>query len=148
MLFLPIDQSIQAVVSYVAAFAFLIPSLVTDIKKKKISVPLCIAGILTGIVLSVVFGDVRASLTGLIPGLCLTAIAYLSKEAIGTGDGLIFTMIGSLFGFWKSIAVLFTALLFAMVIALILLVIKRAGRKTEFPFVPFLLAGVAVSVFV
>ncbi len=147
MFFLPIDQSLKTIITYAAAILFMIPALITDIRKKKINVPLCIGGILAGIALSVAFGDIRVSLTGLIPGVCLTAIAFLSKEAIGAGDGLILMMIGSILGFWKSVAVLFTALLIAMVIALILLAVKKAGRKTSFPFVPFLLAGVTLSAF-
>lgn len=80
-------------------------------------------------------------LPGVLPGLALLLAAVCTKESIGTGDGLLLCVLGVFCGIKKAMAVLGMALVFAALLAVILLVIKRAGKKTELPFLPCLFAG-------
>lgn len=78
---------------------------------------------------------------GLVPGLLLLLLAYVTKESIGTGDGLLLCVVGVFCGLTGTLAVLGTALVLAAGVAAVLLISKRAGRKTELPFLPCLCAG-------
>lgn len=82
---------------------------------------------------------------GTIPGILLLLLAFCSGESIGKGDGLVLFMLGIYCGVAKAVAVLGMALLLVAVLALILLVLKRANRKTELPFLPCLCAGYLLS---
>jgi len=80
-------------------------------------------------------------LAGLIPGIGLLLISFVTKESIGTGDGLVLCVIGMFCGMKQTAAVLGMALILSAVLAMVLLVCKRAGKKTELPFLPCLCAG-------
>ena len=131
----------------ILAAGFLIPALMTDLREKKINIIPCIAGILLAILTAIPTGDIKTALWGLIPGTLIIMTALMTKGAIGLGDGFVLTLTGSFMGFWKCTALLFAALFIAMVISLILLATKKASKKTEFPFVPFICAGFAIAVF-
>jgi len=128
---------------------FLIPALAGDIKERKISLIPCIIGTASGIITGMLTGmGIRDLLFGLIPGLAVIVISILLKGTIGTGDGVILTMLGSFLGLWRTVTVLFTALMISMIVALVLLMLKKVSGKTEFPFVPFICAGFVVSAFI
>ncbi|MBP3570123.1 MAG: prepilin peptidase [Lachnospiraceae bacterium] len=80
-------------------------------------------------------------IVGIIPGLILIGLAFCTKESIGYGDGLVLGVLGLYCGIKKAVAVLGMALLLAAVLAMVLLVLKKAGRKTELPFLPCLCSG-------
>lgn len=73
---------------------------------------------------------------GILPGGMLLLLAYCTGESIGAGDGIVFCMIGAGCGFTRTITILGGALLLAAIVAGMLLVIKKAERKTELPFLP------------
>ena len=75
---------------------------------------------------------------GAIPGALLLVTAICSRESIGIGDGLVLFVLGVFSGALQAVAVLGMALFLAAVMAGILLIIRRAGRKTELPFLPCL----------
>lgn len=78
---------------------------------------------------------------GLVPGVLVLLLAYVTKESIGTGDGLMLCVLGMFCGWRQCLAVLGMALVLSSALAIILLVCKRAGRKTEIPFLPGLFGG-------
>lgn len=89
---------------------------------------------------------------GIIIGLVVLGISKLTKNGIGTGDGLLLCVTGVYLGFWKNLEMFFMALCLAAACSALLLITKRAGRKTQIPFVPFLgiaylilLAGEAIQ---
>ena len=78
---------------------------------------------------------------GAIPGGILLLVSVLTEESIGYGDGLVLLVLGVLCGVAKAVAVLGMALLLAAVLSMVLLALKRVGRKTELPFLPCLCSG-------
>lgn len=78
---------------------------------------------------------------GLVPGAGLLFVAFCTKESIGIGDGMVLCVLGLFCGLRKTMGVLGMALVFCAALAMVLLVLKRAGRKTELPFLPCLFAG-------
>lgn len=78
---------------------------------------------------------------GLIPGVALLLLAYVTRESIGKGDGLVLCVVGVYCGVVRVLAVLGMALVLSSLLAMVLLVARRAGRKTELPFLPCLFAG-------
>ena len=80
-------------------------------------------------------------LFGLVPGILLLLTAFCTRESIGYGDGMVLCVLGLFLGIKNALAVLGMALFLAALPAGLLLVLKRAGRKTELPFLPCLFAG-------
>lgn len=74
-------------------------------------------------------------------GLFCLFLAFVSKEQIGYGDGWIVGIVGMLSGIKTVLAVFVTAMFGMATFSLLLLVFKKGNRKTELPFVPFLLFG-------
>ena len=83
---------------------------------------------------------------GAIPGALLLAIAVCSGESIGIGDGLVLFVLGVFCGASQAVAMLGMALFLVAVLAGVLLIIRRAGRKTELPFLPCLAGGYLLCV--
>lgn len=76
-------------------------------------------------------------------GAVLFAFIYFSKEALGVADGVVLTACGIAFGVYEVVVLCFLASLYAAGYAVVLLLTKRAGRKSRIPFLPFLLLGYA-----
>lgn len=78
---------------------------------------------------------------GTVPGILVVLLAFVTKESIGTGDGLIMCVLGLFCGWRRCLAAFGVALVLSAVLAMVLLVCRRAGRKTELPFLPGLFGG-------
>lgn len=118
-----------------------------DIRNKKIPVlPVVLMGAALLAVRLYKGTDVAGIVCSLIPGTLLFLLAVLSKEKIGRGDALVLLALGCGYGVWQVIGVLGLSLLLAAVVSAVLLIAKKAGRKTELPFVPFLFCGLVVYV--
>lgn len=85
--------------------------------------------------------DFRSRVGGLAVGLLLLFFGYFSKEAVGIADGVIVTVCGIAFGIYETVTLCFFAALYAATFSLVLLLRKKAGRKSRIPFLPFLLLG-------
>ena len=79
--------------------------------------------------------------TGLMPGIVVLVLAFATRESIGTGDGLVVCLLGLFCGWRQCLAVFSMALIVSAVLAMVLLVCRKAGRKTELPFLPGLFGG-------
>ena len=114
---------------------------VTDLKHRRIWWPPAAACTGLGILihLAVPGMEVAESLTGLLPGIVLFAISFASGKAIGTGDCLTLCAYGSMLGFRSVCEVFFTAIAAAALFALLLLISRKADRKSRLAFTPFLL---------
>lgn len=71
-------------------------------------------------------------------GVLLTGVAFLTREAIGYGDGAVTAIAGMMLGLSRIVEILLIALGAAAVVSAVLLMLKKAGRKKELPFIPFL----------
>ena len=121
---------------------------VYDLKQKRVNVAVVAFLALAVLVYRFCTGTgVLMLLAGLVPGAVLVLVAFATKESIGTGDGLVLCVLGMFCGLKQALAVLGTALVLAALLAMILLVLKRAGRKTELPFLPCLCAGYMLGLF-
>lgn len=113
-----------------------------DIKTKQVRVAVLIpfgaAALLWRIIQSAEAADL---LTGVVPGMICLLLSYVTGESIGRGDGLVLCILGLLCGIKVTMAVFGLALVFAAIWAMFLLIWKRAGRKTELPFLPCLSLG-------
>ncbi len=75
------------------------------------------------------------------PGVLMLATGRLSGK-IGSGDGYVLLVIGSILGSVKMMGVFMGSLLLAALTAVVLLIFRKAGKNDEMPFVPFLAAAV------
>lgn len=78
-------------------------------------------------------------LGGILIGILLLFISWISKEAIGRGDGLLMVTCGLYLGFRGNMILLFYGLLLSGITTGVLLITKQLKRKQRVPFVPFLL---------
>lgn len=81
-----------------------------------------------------------------LPGAALLLIAWVTRETIGFGDGASVLLVGGMTGFRNCIWVLCISLTLLSIMAILLLALKRAGKKTKIPYLPFLLAAEGISV--
>ncbi len=78
---------------------------------------------------------------GMAVGLFSLLLSSATREQIGRGDGLVLLCTGCLLGFKGNMLLFMRALLLAAAAAALLLALGKAGKKTAFPFLPFLLAS-------
>ena len=77
--------------------------------------------------------------TGLLPGACLLLGAYVTRGQIASGDGLILLLLGSMTGAAECLVIMMYAFFLAGLAGLLLILFRRADRKSRLPLVPFLL---------
>ena len=89
------------------------------------------------------FGNVsrQSALGGVMIGTVLMVFAYFSREAIGMTDAVLVLVCGAAFGLLETVTFTFFAALYAGVCSGVLLLAKKAGKKTRIPFLPFLFLG-------
>ena len=75
---------------------------------------------------------------GLLLGLLLLGISFVTRGALGKGDGIFLGIIGINLGFSTVFSIFTGALLLAAILAILLMIIKRVNKDTAFPFLPFL----------
>lgn len=85
-----------------------------------------------------------AAFLGVLTGVFLLLISYVSQGGIGAGDGLVFVVMGLVLHVWENSMVLLLALTLSGVVGGSLLVLRRVQRKSMLPFVPFILCGYGV----
>lgn len=76
---------------------------------------------------------------GIIPGLLCLFLGKISQEGIGYGDGYLISIIGMYLGLWKTVGIVMIALFLIGILSVGLLLLQRANRKTQIPFIPALL---------
>lgn len=114
----------------------------TDIRKRRIPIlPVLGMGAVLFALHVVAEKNVFKILCGMIPGMLLLLFSLLSKEKIGMGDAVLLVCLGMGYSFEQVLSMFFCALVLAAVVSGVLLSLKKVGRKTEIPFVPFLLLG-------
>lgn len=117
----------------------------TDFKRKQVSMLLLAVFAIVGILGQLIFRQESAVslVAGVLIGLLVLGVSRLTKGGIGAGDGWILCVTGIYLGFYKNMQLFFTALILSAIAGAGLIIIKKANRKTELAFVPFLLAAYA-----
>lgn len=130
----------------VCIFFFLFLNALYDLRKREI---LLFPTILFGIVgcflplleQNTAYPDI---FTGMLPGLFLFLVRWISSGSIGCGDAILLLCIGLWTGFWDCLLILIGGLLLASIYSAILLLKKTHHRKDQIPFVPFLMLAYLV----
>lgn len=138
----------------VIVFIFLAIGTVWDIKKRTVPEKyLLVWGIVSLFylcVISLIYENnelfIRA-FWGVFPGIICLFLAYVSREQIGYGDGWVLVLAGALLGLERILAIALVALSLVTCLSVVLLAMRKAGRKTVIPFLPFLLlANIIISI--
>ncbi len=126
--------------------AWLLGISIMDIRKCNVSVWMLIPGGLLAVTAIVCRqGDAGDMLKGMLPGVFLLATAFATKKA-GHGDGIVMMFLGILSGGGSSLLIFGISLSLAALVSLVLLVLRKAGKNTRIPFLPFLTAAWLITV--
>ena len=88
--------------------------------------------------------DASDFLMSLMPGVVLILLAFVSRENIGHGDGLLLLCAGPALGSGVTVMGITAGIFACGIISGLLLVFKKVGRKARMPFVPFMTLGMGV----
>lgn len=132
---------------YGLIFFGLLVGVYTDMKERRILVWLYVLELPILFVLNFFLGKLNIMWGITVIGTfgILYAISVLTKEQFGKGDVLVLTMTGAGLGLQKNIIILYVAFWLAFVFSIGLLLLKKADKKTELPFVPFLFAAYSMQ---
>ena len=120
---------------------YLAAASIKDIKKRTVSYWLAMIFGFAAIVIHFLTRESHMMwLSGVLPGIFLLMVAWLTHQSVGYGDGCVMLVIGLFLGASASISILMIALLVLCPISLVLLIWSKDRKKT-LPFVPFLLAA-------
>lgn len=84
--------------------------------------------------------DFFVLLEGILPGVLLLLLAFFTKNA-GSGDGIVLLFLGAAEGGGKGLALFGVSLFLISIFSIVLLIIKKAGKNTKIPYLPFLTAA-------
>lgn len=131
------------IVKSAGVFLFLFACSVQDIREKKLSVKMLVLFGVLFLALSFAFEEIswEKRAQNILPGMVAFVLAFLTREQIGYGDAACLAILGSVVSadiLWGAIM---NGLLFLSICSMVLLLRKRAERKTMLPFIPFLTVG-------
>lgn len=135
---------------YAVALLYIIVLTITDLREKIIPNEFVIAMGVTGLVLLPFnpFVNLLSAVLGmLIVGGILALASRVTKGQVGMGDAKLFLVLGLFFGLKGSFMILMYSLVISGIVGLALITLKRATRKTVLPFVPFVLCGLIIELF-
>lgn len=119
-----------------------------DIRWKKIPTALLVAGAawaVVCIILQILREGAGAALVAVLisvfPGMALLVLSLLTEKKVGSGDGLILILLGLYEGVERAVPVFCLGLFLQSLLAVGLLIFKKADKQTCIPFLPFLLAA-------
>ena len=122
---------------------------ITDIKYKKVRFEVTFVGLIIGllfIILDIWKGILPyEKVGGILFGIGCLILGKITNEAIGYGDGMILCMLGLFYHTEQIFIVIFWASLFAVIMALLFIIIFQKNCKYEIPFVPFLALGMLME---
>lgn len=134
---------------YGSLLVFLLLESIRDIKKKEISLILCLLGALLRVVLLIFYkdSDLGNVLIGSMVGFLFFAMSFLTGEKIGYGDGFIVLLTGFYLGFLGLITVLVYASFLLFFVSVFIYVFAKNKRDLRIPYVPFLFLGALGGIF-
>lgn len=131
---------------YGGMLLYLLAAAAADIRTRKVSLRLAAFFAAASIIMQVMWQDLGIGiwLAGMLPGLFLMVLGWVTRGAVSYGDGVALLVCGSFLGFWGCLEVFLLGLFLSCPVSLFFIAGRKADRKTELPFVPFLLAGYSV----
>lgn len=133
-----------------AVFVYLTVCAVWDLKKRSLPVWLLLLGSLGALLYEAAAGFVlgasvwAGALSGSLVGLALLAAGRIAPGSIGSGDGWCFFNLGLLLGLQETLGLLWVTMMAALIFSGVLLLFRKANRKTRLPLVPFIWTGFLV----
>lgn len=113
----------------------------SDVKRKQISVQHWMITWLLLFCLGLYLNGFERVVGGMVPGMILMAMSKATGESIGYGDGMSVLLCGMVLGLERACAMFLIALLLTTPYSLGKVIFKKAGKKEEIAFLPFLLAA-------
>lgn len=133
-------------------FAFVLIVLVieaiTDFKKKEVNIvfPVFLAAAATVMLFFTKDISLINSIIGIAEGVLLILISLLTKGEIGMGDGILLAACGLMLGGKDNLIMFFFACFSSAIVSALIMLIKKADKKTKIPFVPFMIPGFLIMV--
>ena len=135
-------------VRFVLVFIVLVIEAVKDFRKKELDIP--VLGILVVAAMVMIFLgkdiSVLNAIIGLAEGLLLILVSVMTKGQIGMGDGILLAACGLMLGGKDNMVMFFFACLSSAIVSVLIMIIKKADKKTTIPFVPFMIPGFLIMV--
>ena len=135
-------------VRFVLVFIVLVIEAVKDFRKKEVNIP--VLGILVVAAMVMIFLgkeiSVSNAIIGLAEGLLLILVSVMTKGQIGMGDGILLAACGLMLGGKDNMVMFFFACLSSAIVSVLIMIIKKADKKTTIPFVPFMIPGFLIMV--
>lgn len=129
---------------------WLIAMSIFDLFEKRVPVWLLVTGGIPAIVTAMYAymkgtGSLSQSLFGMLPGVLLLAVAAVTRKA-GWADGIVLLIMGLLTDLWECMACFMVSLMTMSMVSLLLLVLRKVGKNTTLPYIPFLCAGYLIRI--
>ena len=135
-------------VRFALVFIVLVIEALKDFRKKEVNIP--ILGIMAIAAMIMVFlgKDISVSnaIIGLAEGVLLILVSVMTKGQIGIGDGILLAACGLMLGGKDNMVMFFFACLSSAIVSVLIMIIKKADKKTKIPFVPFMIPGFLIMV--
>lgn len=127
-----------------------------DWKEKIIPNKMILAGLLFWVTLftvEVLFGGTGflklltfCAIGGGVCGGSLLVIATVSNNAVGMGDAKMMFVLGLFFGLLNTFGVIVLSMIIMAITSVILLLLKKASKKTAIPMAPFVWIGLTITI--
>lgn len=118
---------------------------VWDWRYRQIPIAVTLAGGVMGLLLSLMRERGLMDLCmGLVPGLVCLGLGWITREAIGYGDGFLLCAMGMYKSLEDIVGIIVLASSLAGVFGMALIIFFKKKGKDQIPFVPFLLVGSVV----
>ena len=128
-------------ITRVIALFILLTSSFADVRRHEISLFWAGAGGIAGIfALCMESGKDTPLPASILPGICFLLFSFLSRGAVGAGDGLVLIALAGCLPVTDILIIAFCGLFLASVYAGFML-LGGSGSRRSFAFVPFLLGG-------
>lgn len=115
---------------------------VWDWRYRQIPIAITLAGGVMGLILSLIrdrsMMDIGMSL---IPGLVCLGLGWITREAIGYGDGFLLCAMGMYKSLQDMVGIIVLASFLAGIFGMVLIIFCKKRGKDQIPFVPFLLVS-------
>ena len=131
---------------YIVALCIVFVSVYRDIRQHRINIYLFIEGIFLAVVTRVMTdAPLKEGVVGCIPGILFLICGYMTRHAIGYGDGWMFMIIGMCLGIQESVLVLSICLILIAIYGLFMMVVRKKTRKTAVAVMPWLFFSLLIG---
>ena len=118
---------------------------VWDWRYRQIPIAVTLAGGVMGLLLSMMRERSLMDLCmGMVPGLVCLGLGWITREAIGYGDGFLLCAMGMYKSLEDIVGIIVLASSLAGILGMVLIILCKKKGKDQIPFVPFLLVGAVV----